>query len=197
MRNANRLAGGTVTWMELAKPSRDRLPGYLDAVRRGWMGDRPLFGSTEALLALAALDQDRVLDRLSDRETNGELYFPDGSTAPRIPALFCWMWDEDGFAGNIDLRWQPGTDALPDYVPGHLGYGTVGWKQGHGYAMKALSQMLPLAKREGLNFVELVTSDDNHASGAVIEKNAGVLVERFRQVPLLGGGDALRWHILL
>ena len=50
---------------------------------------------------------------------------------------------------------------------------------------------------EGLNFVELVTSDDNHASGRVIGKNAGVLVERFRQVPLLGGGDALRWHILL
>ncbi len=96
--------------VELVVPSLELLPDYLDAVRRGWMGDRVLFGSSEELLALAEQDPQLVLDRLRDRSTDGVLYYRDGSAGPRVPALFRWVWD-GGFAGNIDLRWQPGETA--------------------------------------------------------------------------------------
>jgi predicted acetyltransferase len=183
--------------VELVVPSLELLPDYLDAVRRGWMGDRVLFGSPEALLALAEQDPQLVLDRLRDRSTDGVLYYGDGSVGPRVPALFRWVWD-GGFAGNIDLRWQPeGDGRLPDDIPGHVGYATVQWKRGRGYATRALSLMLALAKDEGMARVELVTDVDNVASQRVVESNGGVRVEEFEQVDRLGGGHAFRWRINL
>lgn len=183
--------------VELVVPSLELLPDYLDAVRRGWMGDRVLFGSPEELLALAEQDPQLVLDRLRDRSTDGVLYYRDGSAGPRVPALFRWVWD-GGFAGNIDLRCQPGgDDRLPDDIPGHVGYATVEWKRGRGYATRALSLMLALAKAEGMTQVELVTDVDNVASQRVVERNGGVRVEEFEQTDRLGGGHAVRWHITL
>jgi predicted acetyltransferase len=85
-----------------------------------------LFGSAEALLELAARDRGAFLGRLHDRADDGVRYFADGSTAPALPALYRWMWD-DQFVGNIDLRWPHGGGPLPDDVPGHIGYGTVEW----------------------------------------------------------------------
>jgi predicted acetyltransferase len=175
-------------------PTLDHLSGYLGAVRRGWMGDRVLFGSAEELLVLADRDSQLVVDRLTDRSTDGVLFYGDGSTAPRLPALFRWMWDGE-FAGNIDLRWAPEGGALPDAVPGHVGYGTVVWKRGRGYATQALALMLVLAADEGMTEVELVTEVDNVASQRVVEHNGGVRVEEFTQVDRLGGGRAVRWRI--
>ncbi len=186
----------TVVRMHLVEPSLDRLPGYLDAVRRGWTGDRILFGSPEALFALAEQDPQLVLDRLQDRATDGLLYYPDGTTAPRLPALFRWMWDDE-FVGNIDLRWGWDGGALPDHVPGHIGYGTVEWKRGRGYATKALALLLELAPAEGLTAVDLVTAADNVASQRVIERNGGFRVEEFTQIERLGGGASIRWRINL
>lgn len=180
--------------MQLLAPDREHLPGYLDAVRHGWPGDRAIFGSVEALLALAAQDEQQVLARLADLAP-GEIFLKDGSTAPRIPSLFRWMWDDDGFAGSIDLRWHPGTEELPDYMPGHIGYGTVEDRRGRGYATAALAHVLPLARAEGLAYVQLITASDNPASARVIELNGGVLVERFTQTPALGGGESCRWRI--
>jgi predicted acetyltransferase len=182
--------------VELVVPTLEHVPAYLHAVRRGWMGDRTLFGSADALLALAEQDPQVVIDRLADRSTDGVLFYGDGTTGPRLPALFRWMWDGD-FAGNIDLRWQPDGGTLPDDVPGHLGYGTVEWKRGRGYATRALSLMLALAKNEGMTAVDLVTDVDNVASQRVVESNGGVHVEQFTQVERLGGGRAIRWRITL
>ena len=158
------------------------------------MGDRVLFGSAEELLALADQDPQLVVDRLTDRSTDGVLYYGDDTTAPRLPALFRWMWDGE-FAGSIDLRWQPDGGALPDYVPGHVGFGTVEWKRGRGYATSALSLMLVLAASEGMTEVELVTGVGNVASQRVVERNGGVRVEEFAQADRLGGGQAVRWRI--
>lgn len=180
--------------VELVVPDLEHLPGYLDAVRRGWMGDRILFGSPGVLLALSEVNPQSVLDRLVDRSTDGLLYYGDGSTAPRLPALFRWMWDGD-FAGSIDLRWPPPGRPLPEDVPGHLGYGTVEWKRGRGYATRALSLMLVLAVEEGLASVEVVTDVDNLASQRVVEHNGGMRVEQFTQSERLGGGRAIRWRI--
>ena len=170
-------------------------PATSTLARRGWGGDRHLFGSPEALFALAERDQQLVVDRLRHRSTDGVLYYSDGTTAPRLPALFRWMWDGE-FAGNIDLRWQPDGDGrLPDDVPGHLGYGTVEWKRGRGYATRALSLMLALATAEGMTQVELVTAVGNAASHRVVENNGGVRIEEFRQADRLGGGQAILWRI--
>jgi predicted acetyltransferase len=183
--------------VELVAPNVEQLPGYVDAVRRGYMSYRVLFGSTETLLALADENPQSVIDVLRDRSTDGLLYHSDGTTSPRIPALFRWMWDGE-FAGTIDVRWQPdGTGELPDHIPGHVGYGTVDWKRGRGYATQALAQLLPLAAAEGLTSIDLVTNIDNVASQRVVEKNGGVIVAEFTQCEGLGGGPAYRWRISL
>ena len=185
---------GTVPRVELVAPSLHHVAGYVDAVRRGWMGDRVLFGSADELLALADRDPVLIVDTLKDRSTDGLLHYPDGSTSPRLPALFRWMWDGE-FAGNIDLRWPRDGEALPADVPGHVGYGTVGWKRGRGYATLALGMMLHLAEDEGMAEVELVTDVDNVASQLVVERNGGIRIEEFLQSERLGGGAAVRWRI--
>ena len=191
---ANMAETDGVTEMTLVVPSLERLPGYLDAVRRGWKGDRVLFGSSEALLALAAQDPQLVLARMRDRSVAGVRYFEDGTTGARVPALFRWMWDGE-FVGRISLRLpREGEEQVLDEI-GHIGYGTVEWKRGRGYATKALSLMLALAVAEGLTAVELVTDTGNIDSQRVITNNGGVLVEEFQHMERLGGGRVFRWRI--
>jgi len=183
-----------VTEMTLVVPSPERLPSYLDAVRRGWEGERVLFGSNEALLALAAQDPQLVLVQMQDRSAEGVRYFEDGTIAARVPALFRWVWDGE-FVGSIELRLpREGEEQVLDEI-GHIGYGTVEWKRGRGYATKALSLMLALAIAEGMTDVELVTDTDNVGSHRVVTNNGGVLVDEFQQVERLGGGRVFRWRI--
>jgi len=73
----------------------------------------------------------------------------------------------------------------------------VPWKRRRGYAKKALGLLLPIARAEGLPHVELTTDPTNLASRRVIEANGGTLVERFTKPAALGGGEALRFRILL
>lgn len=121
---------------------------------------------------------------------------PDGSIVPRLPGFHHWMWD-GAFCGSIDFRWQPGTTALPPHCPGHIGYAVVPWKRGRGCATLALRLLLPEARALGLDYVELTTHPENHASRRVIEANGGVLVERFTTVPQLGSVESLRFRIHL
>jgi predicted acetyltransferase len=107
-----------------------------------------------------------------------------------------WLWDGE-FCGSISLRWQAGRSDLPPHCLGHIGYGVVPWKQRRGYATEALRQLLPLARSEGLPFVEVTTDPDNIASQRVIEANAGVLVEHFAKPDAQGGGVGLRYRITL
>jgi predicted acetyltransferase len=118
-----------------------------------------------------------------------------------------WMWEDEtedtgdgegaGFAGSINLRWMKGHAALPQHVLGHIGYAVVPWKRRRGHATKALALMLPLARAQGMPFVEITTDVDNVPSQRVITANGGVLVEKFVKETMWGGQAGLRFRIAL
>ena len=180
---------------ELLKPSLACLPGYAAALERGWSPDnlRPAVAG-EHLEAIAR-DAEAFLARLDDPQARGApVTLPNGSTVPRLPGFNRWIWDED-FCGNIGLRWQPGTSALPPHVLGHIGYAVVPWRRGRGHATRALSLLLPAAREVGLTYVELTTDPDNLPSQRVILSNGGRLIDRFRKGEAFGGAEALRFRI--
>lgn len=184
--------------MQLVRPALDHLDGYIAALQQGWSPDN-LGGEAAARREFEAVRSDPVLylERMVDREAKGPpIELPDGSTVQRLPGLQFWLWD-GGFCGSIGLRWQPGTGDLPPHVPGHLGYAVVPWKRRRGYATQALAQLLPVARQEGLPYVEITTDPDNVASRRVIETNGGVLVERFARAASYGGTEGLRYRIQL
>ena len=106
------------------------------------------------------------------------------------------MWDGE-FCGSIGFRWQRGTEALPPFCLGHIGYAVVPWKQRRGYATLALREMLHAARAEGLRYVEIDTAVTNIASQRVIETNAGVLVEEFITPAALGSICESRYRVYL
>jgi predicted acetyltransferase len=181
--------------MELVWPAKAYLASYVSALNRGWARDesRPESGPEER--AAIEVDATRFLASLTDREARGEpVTMPDGTRMPRLPGYKCWMWDGE-FCGSIDLRWQPGTVALPAYCLGHIGYSVVPWKQRKGYATRALGAMLMLAAGEGLSRIEVTTSPDNIASQKVIEANGGVLAGSFITLPSQGSVVKYRYFI--
>jgi predicted acetyltransferase len=184
--------------MQLVWPSEQHLPDYVRALERGWSADnvRGEVAAREELEKIA-IDPARFVAGLVDREAKGgPITLPDGSCVARLPGYRRWMWDGE-FCGSIGLRWQPGSSQLPPYCLGHIGYAVVPWKQGKGYATLALRAILPEAKAEGLNYVEITTDLDNIASQRAIEANGGVLVERFVKPAQYGGAEGLRFRIEL
>ena len=181
--------------MKLVRPALEHLPSYIDALERGWSPDnlRPEAGLDE--LERIAANRELFIAQQYDPEGKGpRVTLPDGSTVQRLPGYRLWMWDGE-FGGSIGFRWQPGSTDLPPHCLGHIGYAVVPWKRRRGYATDALRQLLPLAAREGLPFVELTTDADNVASRRVIEANGGVLFEHFRKPDAHGGTESLRYRI--
>ncbi|HUR33765.1 MAG TPA: GNAT family N-acetyltransferase [Vicinamibacterales bacterium] len=179
-------------------PSRAYLASYRDALHRGWSPDN-VRGDTARREELGKIeaDADAFLAGLVDREARGgPITFPDGTTVQRLPGYRRWMWD-GGFVGTIGLRWQPGTDALPPHVLGHIGYAVVPWRRGRGYATAALRLLLPEARAEGLTQVELTVEPHNLASRHVIEENGGIFVEAFVAPEAYGHKHGLRYRIPL
>jgi predicted acetyltransferase len=161
--------------LRLDTPRSDWLSSYAQALEKGWSPDNTRDVSAVQLAALRR-DPSGFLSFLV--EQGGVITLPDGSTRPKLPFIRLWLWDGE-FCGTIALRWQDGTDALPDYVLGHIGYAIVPWKRGHGYASEALGVILEQAREVGLTRVEITTEPGNEASRRVIEKNGGFFVEEF------------------
>ena len=179
----------------LLPPSIELLPDYVAALERGWSPDNLRATATAEELAAIASDPAGFIASLEDLEARGApIQLPDDSLVPRLPSFWRWIWD-GGFCGAIGLRWQPGTAALPDHIPGHVGYGIVSWRQGQGYARRALALLLPQAWHLGLEHVEVLTEPDNVASRRVITACGGVLVERFRTEPAYGSVEKLLYRI--
>jgi predicted acetyltransferase len=184
--------------MRLVWPAREYLPSYVAALERGWSPDniRGAVTAQEELVRIAA-NPDAFLASLVSKDGTGDpITLPDGTKVPRLPGYRRWLWDGE-FCGSIGLRWQRGTEALPPYCLGHIGYAVVPWKRRRGYATQALRDVLQEAKREGLRHVEITTAPDNVASQRVIEANGGVLIEEFVTLPALGGRRELRYRVSL
>lgn len=184
--------------MQLLVPSLAQLDSYADALKRGWSPDNiRLEEAVREELELIAEDPKAFVALLDDREAKGgPIMLPDGTEVARLPGYRRWIW-EGGFCGSVAFRWQPGTSALPAHCLGHIGYSVVPWKQRRGYATKALALLLPEARKEGLDYVEISTDPDNLASQKVITANGGIFVKRFRKEPAYGDSEGLLYRIRL
>jgi predicted acetyltransferase len=164
-------------------------------LEKGWSPNnlRPEVAQEELLQIQA--DSVRFLEGLVDRDAKGgPVMLSDGTAVPRLPGYRRWLWDGE-FCGSIGLRWSHGTNTLPDYCLGHIGYSVVPWKRRRGYANEALRLLLLDTPAEGLSYVEITTSPANLASQRVILANGGVLTEEFVKSPELGGTPELRFRI--
>ena len=185
--------------VELRIPSLDQLPGFVDALHRGWSRDNVGLEKTIAEdLRRIAEDAAAFVASLDDvAAAGGPITLPDGSKVPRLPGYNRWIWDDE-FCGSVGFRWQPGTSDLPAHVLGHIGYAVPEWKRGRGYATRALALLLPDARARGLAHVELTTEEANIPSQRVIIANGGVLIERFAAPAAYGhASDKLRFRITL
>ncbi|WP_036839892.1 GNAT family N-acetyltransferase [Pleomorphomonas oryzae] len=158
----------------LVTPTMDGLGGYEDALKRGWSPDPRRVGDAAYIKAeLAALRKDRVgaLDRILNHPA------PAHNASPTMPVnhtLWHALWISDGeFAGKADLRYVPETGAVPQGVPGHIGYSVVPWKQGRGYATAALRALIDFARSKGLTELQILCNVENLASRTVIERVGG------------------------
>jgi predicted acetyltransferase len=185
--------------VDLIAPTSALLASYEDALARDWSSAWARTDHDQAQRELEEIREDpEAFIDLLNHPTRGDsaVTLPNGQVVPRIPGIRRWLSDGD-YCGAISLRWQPGTSELPDYCLGHIGYAVVPWKRRRGYGTEALRQMIDLARKEGLEHVDLVTAVDNVASQAVILANGGVLIEEFITPEEHESFEALRFRVVL
>ncbi len=161
--------------VRLTPPNLPRMAEYAAALERGWSpsNERDVIGEQ---LALYRSDPQTLLDEMTRQD--GTIVLGSGLVVPRLPSRVFWI-DDGEVSGYLNLRWQPGTEALPPHCHGHIGYAVVPWKRRCGYATRALALVLPVARGVGLPRVNITCDEDNEPSRRVIVVNGGVLAGRF------------------
>jgi predicted acetyltransferase len=157
--------------LRLRPPSLDLIPGYVAALKTGWSPDTT--GDISGR-QLAEIERDPAAFLADLTRQDGMFTQPSGRQVPRLPGRVLWL-DDGEFCGSINLRFQHGTDELPPYVNGHIGYAVVPWKRRRGYATEALRQILPVARDVGLRRVQVACDEDNEPSRRVIVAYGGIL----------------------
>jgi predicted acetyltransferase len=181
--------------LSLVAPSLAYLPSYIAALKKGWLPNNMREQSAAEELARIDEDAQGFIDWLDSRGTVGEtIPLPDGTLVPRLPGFRQWMWDGE-FCGSIALRWQTGSNDLPDFCLGHIGYSVVQWKQRQGYATQALALLLPMAREQGLSYVVISTQPDNTASQKVILNNGGKFIDAVKPPVFYGHAEEWRYRI--
>lgn len=163
--------------VQLLVPDLSLLPAYRRYLSTDWSPDNVRTELVARLqLAEIARDPERFIASLTDPEgRNPMIELPDGRLIKPLPSLTRWIWT-DGFCGSIQLRWTPGSDALPEHCPGHVGYSIVPEQRNQGLATLAMRRLLPIAWEVGLRELSIQTKRSNIASQKVIEKAGGVRV---------------------
>lgn len=174
--------------LRLLRPSLDKLPEYAAALETGWS---PSTTDDVSAAQRAQIRRDPAAFLADLTRQDGMFTQPSGRQVRRLPSRVFWL-DDGEFCGVVNLRFVAGSDALPDYVSGHVGYAIVQWKRRRGYATAALALILPVAREVGLRRLEITCDEDNEPSRRVIERNGGVFAET-RPVP--GGKAKLVFHI--
>jgi predicted acetyltransferase len=164
-------AKATADGLELLPPRLALLSQYAAALERGCSPNNLRDVSATQLAAIRTDPQAFLRDIV---DVNVPEMLPDGRKVQRLPFHVFWLSDGE-FCGSASLRFRRGTDELPSYVSGHIGYAVVPWKRGLGYAFKTLTLLLPIARDEGLRRVMLTCDDDNEASKRIILKCGGRL----------------------
>lgn len=184
--------------MKIVRPDEVYLKSYKEALIQAISsGTAAYLEEAQRDLLEIETDPSSFLAKQDDpKALGGDVKLPDGSLVPRLPGITRWMWDGQA-CGSINFRWQAGSTELPPHCLGHIGYEVFSWKRNKGYASEALKQILPEAVKLGMPFVELTTNTDNLISQKVIEKNGGVLHEKFVKPASHGGTDGLRFRIFL
>jgi predicted acetyltransferase len=181
--------------ISLITPSLAYLPSYIAALHKGWLPNNMREQSAAEELARIDADAQGFIDWLDSRNTQGEtIPLHDGTLVPRLPGFRQWMWDGE-FCGSIALRWQTGSNDLPDFCLGHIGYSVVPWKQRQGYATQALALLLPMAREQGLSYVVISTQPDNKASQKVILSNGGQFMDTIQPPAFYGNAEEWRYRI--
>lgn len=181
---------GPAAIIELVEPSADRLPGYVAALEAGWSPSTTRDVSGEHLASIRS-DTGAFLRDLT-RHEGGTVTLADGAVVPRLPGRVFWIWD-GAFCGAINVRFVPGTLDLPPHVSGHVGYAVVPWKRGRGYATRALTLLLPIARGLGLARVLVTCDAGNDASRRVIEANGGIAAGEQARLDHPGESKLLFW----
>lgn len=176
-----------MTFLGFAEPQISMLESYAAALKRGWSSNT-VRDVTAAELNEIERDPEGFIAARRDGAPYGGLTLPDGKAVAKLPGRMRWIWDGD-FSGAINLRWPADGGPLPPHVLGHVGYSVVPWKQGHGYARKALRHMLGEAQDVGLTRLEITTDADNIASQKVVLANGGRFERTFHSAYW---GDQLR-----
>ncbi|WP_293931631.1 GNAT family N-acetyltransferase [Iodobacter sp.] len=182
--------------VKLVTPNLTLLPSYLAALERYWTPnhDRDPAGARQLLDAILR-DPATFLASLSNPEGKGSpIVLEDGTAVPRLPFTRYWISDGE-YAGEINLRWQLGTSELPAYCLGHIGYAVVPWKRNAGYASLAIRQLLPIAHKFDLKWLDISMAANNIASRRTAEKAGAILIKEFNAGAEYGNVDALLYQL--